>query len=142
MNRTELSASCNKKRIFAAMLLMILLMTGCGQQPVEQKTIEETDIFQFEVADTFALSDGSGVVVAGYVRSGIMRSGDTAVLVKEDGTTLEVKIGSMESYDSQTQGYVIIDEVGVDIPVGVLLEGLEKEQIDIGDILTNSKEYY
>lgn len=121
------------KRLLAAVLIMILVLTGCGQQPVVQKTNEET--FQFEVVDVFALLDDSGIVVTGYVRSGTMRTGDDAILVKEDDTTLEIRIGKIEGYDSQTQSFMFIDEVGVDIPVGVLLEGLKKEQVDIGDKL-------
>ena len=127
--------------LFTAVLLMVMVLVGCGRQIVEPKTAEETDTFEFEVEDVFALVDGSGVVVAGYVQIGIMKTGAAAVLVKEDGTAIEVMVGTLETYSSQTESYIHPSEVGTGVPVGVLLEGLEKEQVDIGDILTNGEEY-
>lgn len=127
--------------LFTAVLLMVMVLVGCGRQMVEPKSAEETDIFEFEVEDVFALLDVSGVVVVGYVQSGIMKTGAAAVLVKEDGTTIEVRVGMLETYSSQTDSYIHPSKVGTGVPVGVLLEGLEKEQVDIGDLLTNSEEY-
>lgn len=139
MKRVRILADRIKKVLFTAVLFMVVL-AGCGQQMAEPKSVEETDSFEFEVEDVFALSDGSGVVVVGYVQSGIMKTGAAAVLVKEDGTTIETVIGTLETYSAQTESYIHPSEVDTGVPVGVLLEGLEKEQVDIGDLLTN-KEY-
>ena len=139
MKRVRILADRIKKVLFTAVLFMVVL-AGCGQQMAEPKSVEETDSFEFEVEDVFALSDGSGVVVVGYVQSGIMKTGAAAVLVKEDGTTIETVIGTLETCSAQTESYIHPSEVDTGVPVGVLLEGLEKEQVDIGDLLTN-KEY-
>ncbi len=126
--------------LFSAVLLMVMVLVGCGRQIEEPKSAEEIDTFEFEVEDVFALLDDRGVVVTGYVQSGIMKKGAAAVLVKEDGTTIEVMVGTLETYSPQTDSYIHPSEVGTGVPVGVLLEGLEKEQVDIGDLLTNSEE--
>ncbi len=141
MKRVRILVEHKKKVLFTAVLFMVMVLAGCGRQMAEPKPAEETDSFEFEVEDVFALSDGSGVVVVGYVQSGIMKTGTAAVLVKEDGTTIETVVGTLETYSAQTESYIHPSEVDTGVPVGVLLEGLEKEQVDIGDLLTNREEY-
>lgn len=141
MKRVRILADSKKKVLFTAVLLMVMVLAGCGQQMVKPGAAEETGTFEFEVKDVFALLDGSGVVVVGYVQSGIMKTGAAAVLVKEDGTTIEVMVGTLKTYNLQTESYIHLSEVGTGVPVGMLLEGLKKEQVDIGDLLTNSEEY-
>ena len=131
-----------KKIILATVLVMFLAMTGCGQEttkPVDDRNDRQISDLEYEVEDVFALIDG-GVVVVGYVQSGTMRTGDSVWLVKEDGTRLESSVLMMELYDGQSDSYLHPDEVGEGTPIAVMLEGLEKDQIDIGDLLVGNEE--
>ena len=131
-----------KKIIFATALIMLLLMTGCGNgatdQGDDQNDAQISDL-KYEVEDVFALIDG-GVVVVGYVQSGIMRTGDSVWLIKEDDTRIESSVLQMELYDSQSDSYLHPDVVEEGTPIAVMLEGLEKDQIDIGDLLIGNDE--
>ena len=46
----------------------------------------------------------------------------------------------LEVYDQEKDCTVFTDEVGQDIPAGVLLSKLKKEQVDAGDLLMNGGE--
>ena len=130
------------KIIFAAVLAILLAMTGCGQETTKQsngQVDEQIPDWQYEVEDVFTLIDG-GVVVVGYVQSGTMHTGDSVWLVKEDGTKIESSVMQLELYDGRTESYLHPDEVSEGTSVAVMLEGLEKDQIDIGDLLTGNKE--
>ena len=131
-----------KKIILATVLVMFLAMTGCGQEttkPVDDRNDRQISDLEYEVEDVFALIDG-GVVVVGYVQSGTMRTGDSVWLVKEDGTRLESSVLMMELYDGQSDSYLHPDEAGEGTSIAVMLEGLEKDQIDIGDLLVGNEE--
>lgn len=140
MKRRGILGDIKQKILFVAMLLMVLVLTACSQESAEQNDKEETRDFQFEVEEAYAVSEGGSVVVTGYVQNGIMKAGDKAVLVKEDGTKLETCIAMLEVYDQEKDCTVFADEVGQDTPAGVLLSGLEKDQVDAGDLLMNSGE--
>ena len=121
---------------------MLLAMTGCAQGTTEQSGDQndgQISELEYEVEDVFALIDG-GVVVVGTVQSGIMRTGDTVWLVKEDGTKIESSVLQMELYDGQSDSYLHPDEAEEGTPIAVMLEGLGKDQIDIGDLLTGNNE--
>lgn len=137
------------KQVFMVMTAMLwgLFLTACGQEAVVQNDTEEISDFQFEVEDVYAiskdvytLSGDGGVIVTGYVQRGTLKAGEKAVLIKEDGTKLEAYVEMLEVYDHEKDDTVFADEVGEDTPVGILLSGLEKEQVDIGDLLVNSGE--
>ena len=131
-----------KKIILAFALVMLLAMTGCGQETTKQvddRNDGQTSDLEYEVEDVFALIDG-GVVVVGYVQSGTMRTGDSVWLIKEDGTRIESSVLQMELYDSQSDSYLHPDVVEEGTPIAVMLEGPEKDQIDIGDLLVGNKE--
>lgn len=140
MKRRGILTYSRQRTLLVAMLLMFFLLTACGRESVEQGNKEETQDFQFEVEEAYAVTEGGSVVVTGYVQNGIMKAGDKAVLVKEDGTKLETCVEMLEVYDHEKECTVFADQVGQDTPVGVLLSGLEKEQVDAGDLLTNSGE--
>lgn len=128
----------NRKILFLTMLTVFSFLTGCGQTVAQSGKVSGNEIpscgFEFKVEDTFALTIG-GVVVTGYVQSGTMCTGDSAWLVKEDGTMIETGVAAMETYDAGKKSVVSTEEVGEGITAGVLLEGLEKDQVDAGDIL-------
>lgn len=140
MKRRGILVYIKQEILFVTMLFMLLVLTACRQKSAEQNDKEETLDFQFEVEEVYAVSEGGSVVVTGYVQNGIMKVGDKAVLVKEDGTKLETRVDMLEVYDHEKDCTVFTDEVGQDTPVGVLLSGLEKEQVDVGDLLMNSGE--
>ena len=92
--------------------------------------------FEYEVEDVFSLING-GVVVVGSVKKGTMQVGDKAWLLKGDGTKIETRIGQMETRRAgQT---VPLKKVSEGEPAGVLLEGLIKEQVEIGDRIVSCK---
>ena len=86
--------------------------------------------FEYEVEDVFSLVNG-GVVVVGHVKSGTMCTGDKAWLCKKDGTKLETRIMQMETRG--TTGMMPLKKAPETTAAGVRLEGLQKDQIDIGD---------
>ena len=93
--------------------------------------------FEYEVEDVFSLING-GVVVVGHVRSGTMHTGDRAVLLKGNGIRLALKtrIGQMETRGA---GQIVpLKKVSKGEPAGVFLEGVKKEQVDIGDRIVSS----
>ena len=93
--------------------------------------------FEYEVEDVFSLING-GVVVVGYVKNGTMQVGDKAWLFKGDGTKLETRIGQMET--RRAGQMVPLKKVSDGGPAGVLLEGLKREQVEIGDRIVPRKE--
>ena len=92
--------------------------------------------FEYEVEDVFSLING-GVVVVGNVKKGTMQVGDNAWLVKGDGTRLETRIGQMES--RRAGQMVPLKKVSEGEHAGVLLGGLKKEQVEIGDRIVANK---
>lgn len=93
--------------------------------------------FEYEVEDVFSLKNG-GVVVVGHVKSGTMHTGDKAVLLKGNGIRLAIdtRIGQMET---RVAGQTVpLKKVSKGEPAGVLLEGLKKEQVDIGDRIVSA----
>ena len=94
--------------------------------------------FEYEVEDVFSLING-GVVVVGSVKKGTMQVGDKAWLLKGDGTrlALETRIGQMEI---RRAGQTLpLKKVSEGNPAGVLLEGLKREQVEIGDRIVSNK---
>ena len=131
-----------KKVLIAAAMIAVLTITSCGQESQSQEqqnmkgqeqegTPEEdqkTVGFLLNIEDVFALTV-PGAVVVGTVESGRARTGDTIYVVKADGTELETCILGIEAFDGMTEEAIEGDSVGI------LLDGLEKEQITPGDQL-------
>lgn len=135
-----------KKLFLAATLIVALTMTGCGQGVLQedsgtenQGTLENQEqkgssdeekeaVFVLNIVDVFALT-GRGTVVAGTVKSGGVKIGDTVYVVKEDGTELETSVVRIEVFGGMK------DEAGEGENVGIELDGLEKDQIAPGDQL-------
>ena len=150
-----------KRILLTAILTIIFTITGCGQTagegvearqaPVAQKKeiedaapsseedIEDEFLFRFVVQEAYEVSiDGS--VVTGVVYSGTMRAGDTAFLVKGDGSIFEVTVKEIEINDEEAGMIVKTKEAGEGMPAGVLLEGIESDQIDNADVLVGVEE--
>ena len=92
--------------------------------------------FEYEAEDVFSLLNG-GVVVGGSVKKGTMQVGDKAWLLKGDGTKIETRIGQMET--RRAGQMVPLKKVSQGEHAGVLLEGLKKEQVEIGDRIVSYK---
>ena len=99
-------------------------MSQEGTPEEDQKTV----VFLLNIEDVFALTV-PGAAVVGTVESGRVRTGDTVYVVKADGTELETCILGIEAFDGMT------DEAIEGDSVGILLDGLEKEEITPGDQL-------
>jgi len=86
-------------------------------------------MFKLTVEDVFVIRN-RGVVVTGRVESGTLRVGDT---VQINGA-LNVRVDAIEKFRKE------LDHAAAGENVGVLLKGIDKIQIDRGDVLTSSGE--
>lgn len=79
------------------------------------------------VEDVFAIKN-RGVVATGRVESGTLRVGDTVQINGGPG----VEVTAIEKFRKQ------LDEASAGENVGVLMKGIERNQLDRGDVLTSS----
>jgi translation elongation factor EF-Tu-like GTPase len=86
-------------------------------------------VFRLTVQDVFVIRN-RGVVVTGRVENGALRVGDT---VQINGT-LAVEVDAIEIFRKS------IEEAKVGENIGVLLKGIDKSQVNPGDVLTSSGE--
>jgi len=85
--------------------------------------------FRMTVEDVFAIRN-RGTVATGRIESGVLRVGDT---VSVNGGP-EVRVDAIERFRKSLQ------EATVGENVGVLLKGIEKDQLGRGDILSSTGE--
>lgn len=85
--------------------------------------------FELKVEDVFSIS-GRGMVVTGRIARGKIAQGDRVIIRGREGRVLEAEIGGIESFRkalrTASQGEA----------VGLLLRGIQKDQVHPGDILT------
>jgi translation elongation factor EF-Tu-like GTPase len=86
-------------------------------------------VFRLTVQDVFVIRN-RGVVVTGRVENGALRVGDT---VQINGA-LSVRVDAIEKFRKE------LDEAVAGENIGVLLKGIEKGQINPGDVITSSGE--
>ncbi len=86
-------------------------------------------MFKMTVEDVFAIRN-RGVVATGRVESGTLRVGDTVHINGGPG----VAVTAIEKFRKQ------LDEATVGENVGVLMKGIERAQLNRGDVLTASGE--
>ncbi len=84
-------------------------------------------MFKMTVEEVFAIKN-RGVVATGRVESGTLRVGDTVQINGGPG----VKVTAIEKFRKQ------LDEASAGENVGVLMKGIERNQLDRGDVLTSS----
>ena len=84
-------------------------------------------MFKMTVEDVFAIRN-RGVVATGRVESGTLRVGDTVQINGGPGVT----VSAIEKFRKQQ------DEATTGENVGVLIKGIERTQLDRGDVLTSS----
>ncbi|WP_006241744.1 EF-Tu/IF-2/RF-3 family GTPase [Mycolicibacterium tusciae] len=83
-------------------------------------------MFKMTVEDVFAIRN-RGVVATGRVESGTLRVGDTVHI----NGSLGVAVTAIEKFRKQ------LDEATAGENVGVLMKGIERAQLNRGDVLTS-----
>jgi elongation factor Tu len=76
---------------------------------------------------------GRGVVVTGLIADGMVTVGDRIELVRTNGTHRIVEVKGVETFRK------VLTSASAGDNVGILLAGLQKEDISHGDILHKSK---
>jgi translation elongation factor EF-Tu-like GTPase len=84
-------------------------------------------MFKMTVEDVFAIRN-RGVVATGRVESGTLRVGDTVHINNGPGLT----VSAIEMFRKK------LDEATTGDNVGVLIKGIERAQLNRGDVLTSS----
>ena len=85
--------------------------------------------FELTVEDVFSIS-GRGTVVTGRVYRGELSRGDRVLIRCRDGRVQESRVGGIEAF-RKTMKTARAGEI-----VGVLLQGVTKDQVGRGDTLT------
>jgi elongation factor Tu len=88
-------------------------------------------MFRMTVEDVFAIRN-RGVVATGRVESGTLHVGDTVHINDGPG----VRVDAIEKFRKQ------LDEATAGENVGVLIKGIERADLNRGDILTSSSSSY
>ncbi|MBM3858092.1 MAG: hypothetical protein FJ395_00405 [Verrucomicrobia bacterium] len=90
---------------------------------------ERKPFFDFKVEDIFWIS-GHGAVVTGTVIKGAVRAGAAAFLKKANGETKPIRITGIEGFRK------ILKEALMGENVGLTIADLDKDDFDIGDVIT------
>lgn len=85
--------------------------------------------FELKVEDVFSIS-GRGTVVTGRIARGKIAQGDRVIIRGREGRVLEAEIGGIESFRKALRTAFQGEAVGL------LLRGIQKDQVHPGDILT------
>lgn len=133
-----------KRLVIGLMTCAMLLLVACGKENVADETQndvtnevtgEEAPEIKREVTGTLQLVDcfaltGRGYIITGDVVSGAIRVGDEAVIVKEDGTEIEIKVMELqmrtetENLEEAVEGEFV--GVLVDLPERIEITGNDK----------------
>lgn len=133
-----------KRLVIGLMTCAMLLLVACGKEKVADETQndvtnevtgEEAPEIKREVTGTLQLVDcfaltGRGYIITGDVVSGAIRVGDEAVIVKEDGTEIEIKVMELqmrtetENLEEAVEGEFV--GVLVDLPERIEITGNDK----------------
>jgi translation elongation factor EF-Tu-like GTPase len=81
------------------------------------------------VDDVFTIS-GRGTVVTGQVEAGTVARGGTLRLTRGDGSSHDVEVTGVEMFRK------VVDSATVGDNVGLLLRGIDKNDVGPGDVLT------
>ena len=97
------------------------------EKQVEEVMVEKV-LFRMNVEDTFTVT-GRGTVVTGHIEEGMVSVGDTITLKRKDSTSHDVVINGIE------MGGKLIDKAQKGDVVGLLLRGIQRDGVSIGDVL-------
>ncbi len=84
--------------------------------------------FEFKIDDVFQIS-GRGIVVTGTISKGVIKINDKLFLVKPNGTKKPVTVKGIEQFRK------VVIKAGEGEAVGVLLNGITKEDVERNDFL-------
>lgn len=134
-----------KKRFIMALIacaMILLVACGKGKEKVdaptdvindatdEENEIEKEVTGTLQLVDCFALT-GKGYIITGDVVSGVVCVGDEAVIVKEDGTEIEIKVVELQMrQEAENPEKAVEGEF-----VGVLVDLPERIEISSNDIM-------
>ena len=105
--------------IFMLGIFMLFSLVACGKDKGTGSMV---------VDDVFYLTD-RGAALTGNVESGVICVGDRAVIIRTDGTELETKVVGLEWFGKS------LEEAEEGMPIGVFLEGIERNDVNRGDKL-------
>ena len=86
--------------------------------------------FQLPIEDIFSIT-GRGTVVTGRIAHGVIRVGDQVLITRAGAPVVSTRVTGIEAFRK------ILTEGRPGDNVGLLLEGVEKNQLQPGDIITN-----
>ena len=84
--------------------------------------------FRLTIADVFFIK-GRGIVVTGTVESGTLKVGDKIQIARAGGSPRSVTVTGIEQFRK------LLTEAQAGDDIGVLLRGIEKQDIQKGDVL-------
>ena len=133
-----------KRFIMGLIACTMILLVACGKEKgkvdaptdvINDATDEENEIEKevtgtLQLVDCFALT-GKGYIITGDVVSGVVCVGDEAVIVKEDGTEIEIKVVELQMrQEAENPEEAVEGEF-----VGVLVDLPERIEISSNDIM-------
>lgn len=133
-----------KRFIMGLIACAMILLVACGKgkekadaptDVINDATDEENEIEKevtgtLQLVDCFALT-GKGYIITGDVVSGVVCVGDEAVIVKEDGVEIEIKVIELQMrQEAENPEEAVEGEF-----VGVLVDLLERIEISNNDIM-------
>ncbi len=110
-------------RIIALLVLVAALSPRAGAS--------QDDAFHMTIVDAFTITD-RGVVVTGVVRGGTVRVNDVVCLRPVEGETRELTVVGIEMFRRE------FEVANPGDAIGLLLAGIEREDIEKGDAITAS----
>jgi translation elongation factor EF-Tu-like GTPase len=85
--------------------------------------------FRMTVGDVFTIRQ-RGTVVTGTIEAGAVTKGQTVRLTRQDGAARDVRVDGVEMFRK------VVETASAGDTVGLLLRGLERDDIGKGDVLT------
>ena len=84
--------------------------------------------FELRVEDVFSIT-GRGTVVTGKTALGPIKKGDTVAIVREGNQVMETRIKAIEQFRK------VLDYADPDTNVGLLLDGVKREEVQRDDLI-------
>lgn len=94
---------------------------------VEEVTVEKV-LFRMNIGDLFTIT-GRGTVATGHIDEGMISVGDIITLKRKGGSSRVVVITGIEMFRK------LIDKAQKGDNVGLLLKGIQRDEVSLGDIL-------
>ncbi|HEX5088569.1 MAG TPA: EF-Tu/IF-2/RF-3 family GTPase [Nocardioides sp.] len=99
-----------------------------GAAPVVAAPVVGDGTFRMPVEDVFSIRN-RGTVVTGRIESGTVRVGAQVDVIRDGSVAATTRVTGVEMFRK------VLDSAGAGDNVGLLLEGLDKEQLRQGDVI-------